>query len=152
MTKTLSVAAIKHGTSIDHIPAGQAIRIMHLLNLLQSKHKVTVGLNLPSKRMVLKDLIKIENHIINTQEANEITIFAPQATINIIKDFEVVDKITTTLPSSIANVFICPNPACISGSEPMASYFLIREQGKQVVLTCKFCEKYFDRNEVTVRI
>jgi aspartate carbamoyltransferase regulatory subunit len=152
MTKTLSVSAIQNGTVIDHINSGQALRILHLLELLEKKHKVTLGLNLPSKRMKLKDIIKIENHALKNQEANEITVFAPEATINIIKEFEVVQKITTTLPPSIRAVFSCPNLACITHKEPMETFFHIESQGKQVNLTCKYCEQTFDRNQVKVKI
>ena len=152
MSKTLSVSAILHGTVIDHIPSGQALRIIHLLRLLDKKLTVTVGLNLPSKRLHLKDLIKIENHILTPNEANEVTIFAPLATINIIENFEVAKKITTQLPSSIADVFICPNTACITHVEPVESFFNIEEEGKHIKLICKYCEKLFDRNQVKVKI
>lgn len=152
MSKTLAVAAIKNGTVIDHIPAGNAYRILHLLHLHEQRYKITVGLNLPSKQMQFKDLIKIEDYVLKNNEANEITIFAPEATINIIKDFEVVDKIITSLPPAIANVFICPTPTCITHTEPVESYFKIEELGKQVKLICKYCEKMFDRNLVKVKI
>lgn len=152
MSKTLSVSAICNGTVIDHINSGQAIRIIHLLGLLEKKYKVTVGLNLPSKRMKLKDIIKIENHSLKNEEANEITVFSPEATINIIKNFEVVEKITTTLPPSISGVFSCPNPICITHNEPVETFFNIEVQSKQVNLVCKYCEKTFDRNDVNVQI
>lgn len=152
MSKTLSVSAIEHGTVIDHINTGQAIHIIHLLGLLEKKCQVTIGLNLPSKRLKFKDLIKIEHHILTKEEANEITIFAPEATINIIKHFEVVDKIITSLPSSISEAFICPNPVCITHEEPVKSFFMIETQGNEVKLVCKFCEKIFDRSQVTVKI
>lgn len=152
MTKTLSVAAIQNGTVIDHIASGQALRIIRLLRLLEKKLQVTVGLNLPSKRFKHKDLIKIENHVITNNEANEITIFAPAATINVIRNFEVVDKITTTLPDSIARIFICPNSNCITRTEVVDSFFTIEEHSKQVNLICRFCEKRFDRNKVKVSI
>jgi len=152
MSKTLSVAAIQNGTVIDHIPAGQAFRIIYLLRLLDKHLQVTVGLNLPSKRSKLKDLMKIKNYILTKDQANEITIFAPTATINVINDFEVTEKIITTLPTSIACIFICPNPVCISRTEPVDSFFYIEEQGKQVFLSCKYCEKTVDRNEIEVRI
>lgn len=152
MTKTLSVSAIQNGTVIDHIAEGQALKIIRLLRLLEKKYTITVGLNLPSKRLGLKDLIKIENHNLTTEEANEITIFAPLATINIIKNFEVESKVITSLPSSITNVFICPNISCITLSEPIESFFFIEEQGQKIKLTCKFCEKPFYRNEVKVNL
>ena len=148
MNKTLSVSAIQNGTVIDHIPAGQALRIIHLLRLLKEKYRVTVGFNLSSQRMQLKDLIKIENHTLTNKQANEITVFAPDATINIIKNFEVTEKIITRLPESISGVFSCPNPACVTHGEPVETFFMIEEQGKHVQVQCKYCEKTFDRNHV----
>lgn len=153
MNKTLSVSAIKNGTVIDHIPAGQAFRIMRLLQVLDhKKHKVTVGLNLPSREIGLKDLIKIENRVLAPDEANEIVIFAPLVTINIIKDFEVVQKLKTHLPKEITQVFLCPNPVCITHHEPIDSVFRIDSQGKQIKLICYYCEKIFDRDQVKVNI
>lgn len=153
MTKTLSVSAIKNGTVIDHIRAGQALRIVRLLGLLENnKNQVTLGLNLRSKLIGKKDLIKIENRVLTNEEANEIVIFAPEATINIIKDFDVIQKINTHLPNIIANVFICPNPVCVTHNEPVESVFHIEEQGKQIKLTCHYCEKIFDRDQVKVHI
>ena len=152
MSKTLPVSAIKNGTVIDHICPGQAPRIMHLLNVIQSKNKVTMGLNLPSKLLGLKDLLKIENRVLTNDEANEIVIFAPEATINIIKDFEVIEKITTHFPQTITGVFSCSNPVCITHAEPIESFFHIEDHGKQIKLLCHYCEKTFDRDQVKVTI
>lgn len=153
MTKTLSVSAIKNGTVIDHIRAGQALRIVKLLEILDSKkNKVTLGLNLPSKLLGFKDLIKIENRVLTNDEANQIVVFAPEATINIIDEFEVIQKINTHLPQSIRNVFICPNPVCVTHNEPVESQFEIEELGKHIKLICHYCEKSFDRDQVKVNI
>ena len=146
--KILSVPAIKNGTVIDHITSDQTLRILRMLRLLERKLKVTVGFNLPSKRMNYKDLIKITEHRLTHQEANEITIFAPSATINIIQDFDVQQKIITTLPPFIKNIFICPNNFCITHSESIQTYFKVREEGKLVKLICHYCEKVFDRNQM----
>lgn len=150
MTKTLSVSAIKNGTVIDHIRSGHALRILHLFRLLEGRNKITVGLNLPSQRLGLKDLIKIENRVLTDEEANEIVIFAPEATINVVKDFEVIQKMNTHLPKKIANIFLCPNPKCITHHEAAESVFCIEEQGKQVKLICNYCEKVFDRDQVKI--
>ncbi len=151
MTKTLSVSAIKNGTVIDHIRSGDALRIIHLFHLLDDKNKLTVGLNLPSKRLGLKDLIKIENRVLTNDEANEIAVFAPEATINIVKEFGVLEKVTTQLPSKIRNIFGCPNPKCVTHNEIADSIFSIVEQGKQVQLICQYCEKSFNRDQVKVK-
>jgi len=152
MNDTLPVSAIKNGTVIDHIPQGQALRIIHLLSLLKRKFKIMAGMNLPSKRLATKDLIKIENHIITEDEANEIVVFAPLATINVIEDFKVVKKISTRLPSVMKAVFICPNLACITHTEQIDSCFNISEEGKHIKLTCHYCEKIFHRDQVKVKI
>jgi aspartate carbamoyltransferase regulatory subunit len=151
MTKTLSVAAIQNGTVVDHITTEQTLRIMHMLRLLDKRSRVTVGFNLPSKRMKFKDLIKIEDHELTPEEANQITVFAPDATINIIKNYEVVKKLDTTLPTSITSVFICPNTACVTHTEPVASFFYIHDTGKVLKLVCKYCEKAYERNQVKVK-
>lgn len=150
MTKTFSVSAIKHGTVIDHIRAGHALKIIHLFHLLRGGNKVTVGLNLPSERLGLKDLIKVENRELTDAEANEVMIFAPEATINVIKDFEVVQKVKTQLPAMIANKFLCPNLTCVTHHELTESIFYVAEQGKRVKLICHYCEKAFDRDQVKV--
>lgn len=148
--KTLSVSAIKNGTVIDHIRSGNALRLIRLFKLLEDKNKITVGMNLPSKRLGLKDLIKIENRVITNEEANEIAIFAPEVTINVVEDFEVVRKVVTQLPAKISNIFLCPNPKCITHCENAESIFYVEEQGKQVNLICYFCEKEFGRDQVKV--
>ena len=152
MNETFSVSAIKNGTVIDHITAGQALRIIHLLALRTSKHTMTIGMHLPSKRMGSKDLIKIENRILTPEEANEIVVFSPSATINVIENYNVIEKIKTHFPASIKNVFACPNSMCVTQSEPTESDFFITEKSKKVLLTCYYCEKEFDRDLVKVII
>lgn len=152
MNEKLSVSAIKNGTVIDHILAGQALRIIKLLSLQQNKAPVTIGMHLPSDRMGNKDIIKIENRFITNDEANEVVVFAPLATINIIENFKVVAKVKTHSPSFMKRVFICPNKNCISLKEPIDSYFYIQPAGKQIKLTCHYCRHAFDRDHVQVRI
>lgn len=148
MTKTLSVSAIKNGTVIDHIVAGQALKIMRLLRVFDNKQQATVGLNLKSKSLGLKDLIKIENRMLSESEVNDIAIFAPEATVNIIKDFEVSKKFTAKLPKVILEILICPNINCVSRTEPVTSCFCVEDYGKKIKLSCKYCEKEFDRDQV----
>lgn len=149
MTKTLSVAAIKNGTVIDHISAGQALRIITLLRTSYHKQQITIGLNLPSKTFGCKDIIKIENRPLTETEINEIAVFAPDATINIIKNFEITKKTKTDLPDTITNILICPNQNCISNFEKIDTCFLIKEKARQIKLQCNFCEKIFYRDEIT---
>lgn len=151
MNKTLSVSAIQHGTVIDHIYPGQALRIIQMLKLIENKHCVTVGLNLSSRRLKHKDLIKIEDHNLEQVDADKIMILAPDATINIIKKFEVIEKIITKLPKYVSAIFTCQNPMCITNAESVETFFEVKEQGKLVKLVCRFCEKVYDRDQLKLK-
>lgn len=152
MSELLPVSAIKNGTVIDHIAVGQAFRIIHLLSLESKKNKVTIGLYLPSQRMGEKDLIKIEDRVLTDSESSEIRVFAPLATINVIQNFKVSSKLKTHLPAQMKKVFICPNSACITHTESVSSCFYIAEERSRIKLTCHYCEKIYDRDQVKVNI
>lgn len=143
MNKTLSVAAIGNGTVIDHIPAGEGLRIVRLLKLACHRHQVTLGLNLPSKTMGYKDLIKVEGLEVSEDAANQIAVFAPKATINIIRDFQLVKKFAVTLPERINKVLCCPNERCITNHESTPTRFEVAKFARAVQLKCYYCEKSF---------
>jgi aspartate carbamoyltransferase regulatory subunit len=147
MGKTVSVAAIKDGTVIDHIPTGQALRIMHLLKLSQTDFKVTAGFHLPSSTG-FKDIIKIEDRFLTKQETHDIAVFAPNATINSIKNYKVASKIKAELPKTIRKILICPNLRCITRQEQVETLFKVEEFKHKVHLSCFFCEKVFERDEI----
>lgn len=148
MSKTLSVAAIKEGTVIDHIPAGSAFIILQLLKLSTPKHRISLGLNFSSSSMGHKDLIKIENRALTEKEVHDIAVFAPQATINIIKNYRISSKMAAKLPQAVSRILVCPNPRCITNSESIDTLFHIEEHKQKVFLCCHFCEKIFERNEI----
>ncbi len=119
---------------------------MHFLNLLKSAPKVTLGLNLVSKTMGFKDLIKIENQTISLKEAQQIAIFAPSATINIILNYEVADKFKVSFPETAQNIFHCLNPKCITNHEKVQTFFHLKRSKKEVLMSCKYCQKTFSRD------
>ncbi len=146
----LQVEAIRNGTVIDHVPAGQALKILKLFHFLDTHEAITVGFNLPSHALGSKDLIKIENVSITEDQSNQLALFAPDATVNIIKDFQVVEKRKLSLPESIKHVFSCPNSNCITHEEPTAeSEFKVINKNGIIRLKCKYCEKVFDKSIVT---
>lgn len=147
--KQLQVEAICNGSVIDHIPAGQGIKILKLFHLLDTRQRITVGLNLPSAALGAKDLIKVENTQLTADQANQLALFAPQATVNIIADFKVVTKHQLQLPEMIVGVFACPNSNCISHREPVRSRFGVRSAQGEVRLKCHFCEKSFTKEIVS---
>lgn len=142
------VSAIAEGTVIDHIDVGQALKIVRFLNLPSHKKVVYVGLNLPSRAMGHKDLIKVEGRELSQEEANEVAIIAPHATINIIRKYSIAKKFTVSIPKSIVSFIVCPNKKCITNHERISSHFSV--SGKESLrLTCHFCERVFNQEEIT---
>ena len=147
--KKLSVEAIENGTVIDHIPAGLGLTILRQFKLLHYGSAVTVGFNLPSKTQGSKDIIKITGVWLDDNVANRLALFAPEAVVNTIDHFKVINKRRLTLPDEIAEVFRCPNTNCASHGEPVKSRFYVRKQSGQTKLKCHYCEKTFSRDSVT---
>lgn len=148
MEKKLSVSAIKNGTVIDHITAGQALNIVKILNLSDHNKVVTVGINLPSKNMRHKDLIKVAEKEITPEEVTGFAFLAPHATVNIIKNYKVEKKFKADIPELVHRIIVCPNPQCISNNEQMESAFYILQKNGSIKLQCKYCEKIFWREEI----
>ncbi|OFN84162.1 aspartate carbamoyltransferase regulatory subunit [Neisseria sp. HMSC064E01] len=148
-TPKLSVEAIEKGTVIDHIPAGKGLIILRQFKLLHYGSAVTVGFNLPSKTQGSKDIIKITGVWLDDNAANRLALFAPEAVVNTIDHFKVINKRRLTLPDEIAEVFRCPNTNCASHGEPVKSHFYVRKQSGQTKLKCHYCEKTFSRDSVT---
>ena len=147
-TPKLSVEAIANGTVIDHIPAGTGLIILRQFKLLHYGSAVTVGFNLPSKTQGSKDIIKITGVWLDDNAANRLALFAPEAVVNTIDHFKVINKRRLTLPDEIAEVFRCPNTNCASHGEPVKSRFYVRKQSGQTKLKCHYCEKTFSRDSV----
>lgn len=145
---TLSVQAIENGTVIDHIPAGLGLTILRQFKLLAYGSAVTVGFNLPSQTQGKKDIIKIKEVSFSEQDANRLALFAPEAVVNTIRDFKVVQKLPLRLPDTISEVFRCPNANCASHSNPVCSRFYVKQQNGQTRLKCHYCEKTFAREAV----
>ncbi|MCJ8314644.1 MAG: aspartate carbamoyltransferase regulatory subunit [Saccharospirillaceae bacterium] len=139
----LQVEAIEKGTVIDHIPAGQGLKIINHLQLMDKKLRLTVGLNLPKESGEFKDLIKVnEWHLVN-EEAENLFLFAPDATINQIENYKVVKKYKMKAPKLLKGVFDCRNQNCISLTEPVDSKFIVDQSDKGLRLQCHYCERWF---------
>ncbi len=146
--KTLIIEAIQHGTVIDHIPSGQALRILDLLKIREHSHAVTLGLNLESKRLGKKDIIKITGRALTELEASNIAVFAPKARINIIQDYHVVEKMMALLPRELKTILICPNTNCVSNSESIPSLFRVDAVRGDIRLSCHYCERTYGRSDI----
>ncbi len=117
--KELQVAAIENGTVIDHIPAEKTYEVAHLLNLHDLDVPVTIGYNLPSNKLHKKGIIKISNKFFTDEEISRLSVLAPKIVLNIIKDYEVIEKKTVETPNELHGIVRCNNPKCITNNEPM---------------------------------
>ena len=147
--RTFKVYAIKNGTVIDHIPIGKALELVDLLNLRQWDKTVTVGIGFTSKKYGKKDIIKIENKELTTEETNKVAIIAPTATLNIIRNFERIQKEKLEIPDEIIDIVKFPNPPCITNHDNVKSKFFCEDK-KKLHLRCAYCERYFTENDIEV--
>jgi len=140
--KQLTISKIKEGTVIDHINAGKALLVLKILGIHpNSMETVSMAMNVPSKKMGKKDIVKVEGKFINEEQLNKIALIAPNATINLIKDYEIQKKFKVVLPEFIEGIIRCPNKNCISNSnEPITPKFHVWFD-KEVIAKCHYCNK-----------
>lgn len=148
-TKTLSVSAIENGSVIDHIPAGQGLRIVRLLGLEQHQKCMFLGLCLPSLRYEEKDLIKVVDWKLCPDHANQVALLAPEATVSIIRNYDIQEKYRVCLPETLRNVLRCPNLSCVSRHEPIDSLFHLNQSRGRVVVTCHYCDQACDEHQLS---
>ncbi len=140
----LMVEAICDGTVLDHIPSEKLFSIVDMLGLDKSTSPITIGNNLDSRRIGSKGVIKITDRFFSDEEINRIAILAPSIRLNIIKDYEVIEKKQISLPQSIESIVKCPNHKCITNYEPMPTKFYVRKEGEFVCLVCHYCHRSVD--------
>lgn len=145
--KELQVAAIENGTVIDHIPAEKTYQVARLLELNYIKEPILIGYNLPSKKIGKKGIIKITNKYFTDEEISRLSVIAPKVVLNIIKNYEVVEKKTVETPDELHGIIKCNNPKCITNNEPMNTYFTVIDKEKGIV-KCHYCDKEQDINQV----
>ena len=134
----LNIQKIKNGIVIDHIKAGQGIRIFNWLGLDRSPHTVAFVLNAVSRQIGKKDIIKIDNTIdINY---NLLGLIDPNITVNIIKDQRVAEKIKLRLPDRVEDILICKNPRCITSTEKYIPHVFHLDSRKLRNYRCEYCD------------
>ena len=147
MRKELQVAALENGTAIDHIPTEEVFKVVSLLQLQNLNNRITIGNNLKSSKMGLKGIIKVSDKFFEEDEINRIALVAPNVNLNIIKDYEVIEKKKVTLPDEIVEIVKCNNPKCITNNEPMKTRFHVIDKEK-VELQCHYCELKIDKEDI----
>jgi len=149
MNGELKVSKIRRGTVIDHIPAGMAPAVLKILGIEQgTSDVVVVAMNVRSKKLGSKDIVKVENQILDEETLKKISIIAPQATINIVEDLSIVEKHGVSLPKELRGIMKCPNRGCITNSSEEVESFFICEREDPVEFRCRYCEELVGADQV----
>ncbi|GHT10618.1 aspartate carbamoyltransferase regulatory chain [Bacteroidia bacterium] len=147
--KELQIAALQNGTVIDHIPSEQLFKVVSLLDIEKLKTPITIGYNLDSKKMGSKGILKIAGKFFEQDEINRISLIAPAVKLNIIRDYEVVEKKLLQLPDELTSIVKCNNPKCITNNEPMKTHFQVIDK-KNVTLKCQYCELKIKKEDIVL--
>ena len=134
------VAAIKNGTVIDHIPAEKTYQVVNLLQLETLDTPVTIGYNYPSNKIGRKGIIKVSDKFFTVEEISRLSVVAQNVVLNIIHDYEVVEKKTVKTPDELRGIVKCNNPKCITNNEPMSTVFHVVNKEKGII-KCHYCDK-----------
>jgi len=136
--RELRVSKIQNGTVIDHITGGQSLNVLAIVGIDGTGgESVSVAMNVPSDRLGKKDIVKVEGRELSQEEVDVLSLIAPAASINIVRDYEVIDKRRVTRPDRVVGVLECPNRNCISTEdEPVESAFAVLDDG----VRCEYCD------------
>lgn len=136
--KGLLISPIRNGTVIDHITAGEALNVLKIIGITGTTNEsVSVATNVASGKMGKKDIVKVVNRELSTEEVDRIALIAPRASISIIREYRVFRKKGVEKPKFLVGTVKCPNPGCISNTnEPIESRFAVIPSGLQ----CLYCE------------
>ncbi|WP_411963382.1 aspartate carbamoyltransferase regulatory subunit [Haloferax sp. YSMS24] len=142
----LRVSKIQNGTVIDHVAGGQALNVLAILGIDGTRGEtVSVGMNVPSDRLGRKDIVKVEGRELSQSEVDVLSLIAPAASINIVRDYEVVEKSRVVRPDSVSGIISCPNTNCITNAdEPIEARFTVLSDG----VRCDYCDTIVREDEV----
>lgn len=147
--KQLLVSAIKEGTVIDHVPASALFKVVYILNLDKLDTMISIGNSLESKKLGKKGIIKLSKVFFKDSDINKIALVAPCAKLNIIRNYEVVEKRVVAIPDEIVGIVKCVNPKCITNNEEVETRFEVVSKS-EVQLKCHYCEKITDQDNIEI--
>ncbi len=134
----MKIDSIKNGIVIDHIAAGNAMKLYNMLGLDKLDCQVAVIKNAPSVKMGRKDIIKIDSDIdINL---DMISFISPDATVNIIENEICKEKRKIELPDKLVNIIKCKNPRCITTIEQEIKHVFVLTDRNKGEYRCMYCD------------
>ncbi len=144
------IPKIESGIVIDHIPAGDGIKILEIISRYEEMQEVMVSLgqNYKSEKLGRKDLIKLQMEHLAPEIIQHISLVVPGVTIKAIKNYNVDSKVVVHPPNEIKNLLVCKNPNCVTNLERhIPSDFTAVDEESQMV-KCAYCERIFNLNEL----
>lgn len=147
--RELKISAIDEGTVIDHIPTDAAFKVVEILDLENHNGVVSIATNLQSRSIGKKCIVKVAGKSLTQNEVNKIAIVAPDATVNIIKNYSVKEKIKVKTPDVIENVVKCSNPVCITNNEQVATKFYVVKKDT-LKIRCHYCERIMGKSDLEI--
>ncbi len=148
--KQLKVSAINNGTVIDRIPSSQLFKVIEILGLSSCDHQITFGMNLDSKQLGSKAIIKMSDRFFEDDDINRIALIAPEAKFNVIRNYKVVEKRQVSIPETVIGIAQCFNPNCVTNHQPVTTRFRTIKTDKGMVLSCHYCEKLTDMQHLKI--
>lgn len=134
----MNIDSIQNGVVIDHITAGQGMKLYRLLKLDETDLSVAFIRNVVSEKMGKKDIIKIDADI--PVNLDVIAYVDPGATVNIIRNGKLVEKRQMELPLELHDVLTCKNPRCITSTEQEIHHIFRLTDRNEKVYRCIYCE------------
>ena len=134
----MNIDSINNGIVIDHISAGNGMKLYELLGLAELDCSVAIIKNVVSQKMGKKDIIKVDADI--PVDLDVIGFVDPGATINIIRNGSLVEKRNIEMPERLVNVIKCKNPRCITSCEQELDHVFKLTDREHKVYRCIYCE------------
>ena len=145
--KELEVSAIQNGTVIDHIPAAVTFKVVQLLDLYDYDGAITIGSNLTSKTLGRKGIIKVADKYFDDDVIDRLAVIASGVTVNVIRDYQIVEKKYVKMPQVIRGVVRCSNPKCVTNHQPVPTKMELFDS-EQKTLRCVYCERVMQPDEI----
>ncbi|MBJ23505.1 MAG: aspartate carbamoyltransferase regulatory subunit [Euryarchaeota archaeon] len=135
------VTAIRNGTVIDHIPGGMVLEALQIFNVDgRQSNPISLVMNVPSRKLGTKDILKIEDRELTQDELDRLALIAPLASVSIIRNYSVAEKLSIKLSDEMVNVAHCVYSNCISNAirEPLPHRLKVLNTNP-MTLQCHYC-------------
>ena len=148
LRKQKRVAKLRHGTVIDHLSPGMALKALEQIGVPQESSAL-IGVNLASNKAGRKDILKLENVELSDEQIENLAVLGPNASVSYIRDYEIVRKVSVKLPETLEGVLRCPNPNCITNHDRITTLFDV-ERTSPTQVRCVFCERLISEDEIVL--